>query len=504
MSTVEGCVDRISTTEISGWVWDRASPQSRLEVRIEVDGVIAARVSANRLRPDLKAIGKGDGQYGFLAIFERPIEISRTNVQCLAGAENYSLLAAGDAFAGQKIAAPAKLIEHRGAKTRVGLIAPSPRVSDAFMHSAEHLFAHSGQNTGNFAFTHALFEHLRPNVTLLHWHERPEVVREKCDVLLIACANQLGPHSDMTVWADALEKFQLPAVGIGLGAQAPEMTGYVTLTQGTRRWLDVMASLSPSSHPNLGLRGDFTLSQLEHFGLGDRGAVMGCPSNFINYDSMLYDTLRMKYSAARAERIGVAAGLRHFGHIVEIERNLARLVTATKGSYIAQSELNMIRLARNEFDSIDTAELRLIRDYISPGSTLDEFELWCKRHATCFIDAPSWLEAMRNYDFVAGARFHGVMLAIQAGTPGGVVAHDSRTAELCQTTCIPYKDYRELPDEFDENDLAHLFPFDESGYRASRQRLLAQYAGILTAAGIQPNREFMKLCADMPAHIEAR
>ena len=51
---------------------------------------------------------------------------------------------------------------------------------------------------------------------------------------------------------------------------------------------------------------------------------------------------------------------------------------------------------------------------------------------------------MRKFDFVVGPRFHGVMLAMQAGIPGGVIAHDSRTLELCQTMGIPVRDHKEI------------------------------------------------------------
>lgn len=378
---------------------------------------------------------------------------------------------------------------------KVGLIAPSLSVPDAFANKSEHLFGLSGNNTGNFAFVHAIFQHLLPNVEIFPWHTRAEIVRERCEIIVVACANQLGAHSDLGGWASALEQFDLPVVGIGLGAQAKERDGFVNLTGGTRRWLDVMAAMAPSSAPNLGLRGDFTLRQLEHFGLGNRGAVMGCPSNLINGRSELYAELSSKVSKNKIERLAVAGGTRHVPMVAEIEQNLVRLMIVTNGSYIVQADLDMIRIARGEFDSIDAGELDKIRAYILPKSTIDEFKLWCKQHALCFIDAASWMEAIRNYDFAAGARFHGVMLAIQAGTPGGVVAHDSRTAEMCDTMLIPFKTYSELGTEIRIEDLISLFPFDANQYRIRRGALAREYISILSSAGIKAGSDLVKIGA---------
>ncbi len=81
------------------------------------------------------------------------------------------------------------------------------------------------------------------------------------------------------------------------------------------------------------------------------------------------------------------------------------------------------------------------------------------------------------------------MLAIQAGTPGGVIAHDSRTAELCQTMAIPYREGRDMPGDFRLDTLRRLFPFDVAKYAATRERLRRAYVGLLRGCGIEPNRQ---------------
>ena len=174
-------------------------------------------------------------------------------------------------------------------------------------------------------------------------------------------------------------------------------------------------------------------------------------------------------------------------NFVSEKRALADIVEATSGLYVAQSEIDMIRMARGEWDTMDPATFKAMRAYIRPDLSDDAFRLWCKRHATCFADATSWLELMRNFDFVVGPRFHGVMLAMQAGTPGGVIAHDSRTHEMCETMEIPVRMHSDMPARFLPSDLTALFPFQTAAYDHRRSELAGRYADMLIAAGIEPS-----------------
>ena len=377
---------------------------------------------------------------------------------------------------------------------KVALIAPQRRVEDSYRHSSEYLFRKSGANTGNFAFVHALWSHLSPQVEIFPWEASPDALRERCDVIVMACANQLGPHSNLEQLAIMFERAKLPILAIGLGAQASELGEAVELTAGTRRWLDVVAAHAPSKAPNIGVRGEFSREQVERSGVRDRALVTGCPSNFINPAPLLADALEKRYRPPDPiERVAVPAGLHHWAKLGPLERALADIVEATSGAYIAQSEIDMIRMARGEWDAMDPATFRSIRGYIRPTLSDDAFRAWCKRYATCFSDATSWMESMRTFDFVAGTRFHGVMLAMQAGTPGGVIAHDSRTLEMCETMAIPVRMHHDMPAKFQPSDLPSLFEFQAGAYTRKRSELAGRYAYMLLAAGIEPNEGLLGL-----------
>ncbi len=378
---------------------------------------------------------------------------------------------------------------------RIGLLAPSRRYEDSFLHPSEALFRASGDNLGNFAFVEALWRHLSPEATILPWRVTAEEAREKCDLLVFAAANQLGAHHDLGWFATHLEKIGLPIVVVGLGAQAPNMASLVQLTAGTERWVRLLAAQAPTRRPNIGVRGEFTRRALEKLGLGDCAAITGCPSNFLNDQPDFYAVLKRRFDKRRIERLAVAAGSRHFGATRDIERRLARLVEATGGAYVAQADLDMVRLARGESERSEPAERQAIREFIAPDRSAEDFELWRQRHATCFTDATSWMEAMRGFDFAVGARFHGVMLAVQAGVPGGVIAHDSRTLELCQTTGVPVRLASEIPADLGLADLHALFDLDIAAFAATRERMRRVYVDLLRGAGIEPSPRLTTLQA---------
>jgi hypothetical protein len=98
LRALEGFVEGIFPKEISGWARDADAPDVRQEIRIEVDGAIVGRTIANIFRPDLLAKGKGDGKYGFRAILDRPMLISRDNFRCLAGEHDDPLKIVVDAL----------------------------------------------------------------------------------------------------------------------------------------------------------------------------------------------------------------------------------------------------------------------------------------------------------------------------------------------------------------------------------------------------------------------
>jgi hypothetical protein len=373
---------------------------------------------------------------------------------------------------------------------RIAIFSGAYHVQDSFEKKSQHLLDRSGGNTGNFAFSSSLYWHLSAmaeKVDIVPWDVSVDRVKNDYDLVVFACANQLGIHTDLGSVAARLELIGLPILAIGLGAQADDLTKNVELSPGTRRWVDVLAAHAPSRHANIGVRGKYTLEQLDRLGLGERAVVTGCPSNFIGSNPKLGASLKRAWTAPSANRIAVAAGLPYWPELSALERQLVEMVERTDGIYIGQHDIDMIQICRDEYEDIPRERYERIHRYLAPKKSEQEFKRFCRKYAACFIDAGSWMEAIRKFDFVVGARFHGIMLAIQAGVPGAVITHDSRTQELCQTLAIPSKHYSAIKGGLNENNVRDVFEFDEQAYTRTRSSLSAAFIKILEGAGLSPS-----------------
>jgi hypothetical protein len=370
------------------------------------------------------------------------------------------------------------------------VIDSNPFVEDYFRKNAATLLDDVGGNTGNLAFRYGVFRQLQ-NPVLLPWNATDDMIRRSGDVIVLALANQLGSHTDLGSQARRLKSIGLPVVGLGLGGQAKTDAQDINLTDGTKSWLETIAALAPSGHANIGVRGQYTFDQIAKLGFPVSASVIGCPSNFINLTDDIADQVGKGFKR-KISRIAVAAGIPHVAFLAHIEQNLADIVTQTGGAYIVQHGLEMLRLSRNEFQQLGPELFAFCKRYIYPAATDEQFELWCSQYAYSFFDVRAWMDFLRRFDFVIGTRFHGVMLAIQAGVPAGCIAHDSRTLELCKTMGVPVCDYKNINGPITKNNILDYFSYDDGAFRDTRRNLCRRYVDILQSAEIQPAETLMR------------
>ena len=67
-----GRIDIADAGRVSGWAWDQACPEHRLEIQIWHEQELLGTTVADRERADLKRNGIGDGCHAFLFRLERP------------------------------------------------------------------------------------------------------------------------------------------------------------------------------------------------------------------------------------------------------------------------------------------------------------------------------------------------------------------------------------------------------------------------------------------------
>ena len=377
--------------------------------------------------------------------------------------------------------------------TRPVILGAMPYVYDYYRKSATALLDETGGNTGNLAFRFAIATQL-VSPAILPWHASIANIRAAGDLIVLPLANQLGAHTQLGSQVERLQQIGLPILGLGLGAQAKSSSEDIVLDPGTKAWLETLVMRAPTAGPNLGVRGPYTAEQIAKQGFPRAALVTGCPSNFINSQDDIASSIAAGFKR-KIRHIAVAAGIPYIPILANIERSLAEIVTATTGAYIVQHGLEMIRLARGEFDLMAPETFAICKKYISPASTDDEFKTWCRTYAYAFLDVRAWMDFLRRFDFVVGTRIHGIMLAIQAGVPAGCIAHDSRTMELCTTMGLPVCHYTDIRAPLTRDNLLDYFNFDPDHYRETRRRLCANYLSILASAGVRASEGLIKLAS---------
>lgn len=375
--------------------------------------------------------------------------------------------------------------------TKIALLCDNTNMGLYGIRTTDELYRRCGMNTGNLVFIDAILSQIIDPITVVPWNAKAEAYRD-IDIVIIPCANQLGNHTDLGGPAKVLREVGKPIVAIGLGAQANAIGVDITLTEGTTDWINVIGNSRPvSGMPNIYTRGPYTSAQLARFGVSD-AVPGGCPSHFTNPAADLGERIHARWSKLEAPReLTVAGGHQEWAATRIIEQQLIALMQDSQcfGQYVVQSEIDLVHIARKDFEHVSPDTLNTIRSYLTPHYTLDEFKAWCSVYARAFFDVPAWMDTLRNCDLTIGPRYHGVALAIQAERMGVTVAIDSRTQELCMETGVPYLTAKELKDKpLTRSTLKSLIQFDPELYdrqRASKAQLFIKF---LEGNGIQPAR----------------
>lgn len=324
-------------------------------------------------------------------------------------------------------------------KKRIGLI-PNLGDIESFSKnrlayaSAEEIMQVTGGNTGNIAFVHGIQSLLDYQCTRMSWGTPADWVRDNIDLIVVACANQLGEHVDLATWAKKLEEFNKPIALIGIGVQSDNKSVYPKLPEGTIRFLNLVNQLKPNGVVNIATRGNFTSKFLTTLGYDSIPA--GCPSLHISKIENLGGKILDFQNKTQVKKISIAAGNPWHGKSSKLERVLTDIVDAYSGAYVLQHPTSMLALALGE--KVNLTEGQIAGFLSAYGQKFDKESLteWYRRNAVFFVDAGNWIQFYKRFDLILGPRYHGVALAVQAARPGTVITIDSRTEELCDQTGI--------------------------------------------------------------------
>ncbi|ASK64714.1 hypothetical protein CFK39_01380 [Brachybacterium avium] len=298
-------------------------------------------------------------------------------------------------------------------------------VADAF-HTLDHNLL--GTNSGNLIYgaaAHKLFSTrdtvVEPNHYRINGAYAAEVNAEY-DGFILPLANAFRPNFEdqLRRTADFLERLTIPFVMLSGGAQLP-LDGDPSELKAMEPTVKRFARAVLNGSSALTVRGEMTADYLHSLGFKDV-LVVGCPSltlhgpgHRVEMPEALEAGAQVAYNMETKDPFGgdlIADAEQHY-----------------RATYVPQ-EHGTLELMLWATSPYETADPRLPLERSHSQFTAARAEM--------FIDAYPWIDRLSQMDFSFGARAHGNIAAVLAGTPSVMLAHDSRTLELARYHGIPY------------------------------------------------------------------
>lgn len=364
---------------------------------------------------------------------------------------------------------------------------PDYRTKASFMRAARGI-----TNTGNYLIGEGAMDALpRDRSTFIpFWHflnnlENPEFfrqVREDFDVCVFTAANLIRRDLSAEFEALVLERIGLPVIVLGIGIQRQSDLGE-PLPEGTQTFISLLAERNAFVFARGEATAQFLQSQDVH-----NAKACGCPSMY-----HLSENVVRAWKATKQCRLGPSSRLvfsGYFGHESHFHtaRDINRLVEAgAECAYVLQDEMVTYGLEIGGDDNavaFDPASGRMIAPLHFPHQEKIRADL--KLH--CFFDTNQWRAWLSCWSFALQRRFHGSMVALQAGVPSLMIALDDRMREMLDFIGFPYLNLNDWIDQSSKADFLNSF-MDQLNVSAIldkySQRELA-FRAFLRDAGVAP------------------
>ena len=292
-----------------------------------------------------------------------------------------------------------------------------------------------GDNVGNLVFSQATYRLLATRDTVVSTSRlsngNAQQINAKYDHLVIPLANafRVSFLSGLDALSDLIERLTIPVSVVSVGAQATVEGSYkhaADIAPSVRRFVRAVLDRSPT----IGVRGEFTRDYIRDLGFGDEHVeVVGCPSLYM-YGPNLSVKKKVEALTERSRiALNVSPYVKSIGPVA-----LDHAQRYPNLSYLAQNRDTLALLLYGTYPEVNHRK----NSAVGVPVTL-EHPLIREDRVRFFLDPYSWIASLADYDFSFGTRIHGNIVAVLAGTPGLVLAHDSRTLELAEYHHIPWR-----------------------------------------------------------------
>ncbi|HJG81335.1 MAG TPA: polysaccharide pyruvyl transferase family protein [Brevibacterium senegalense] len=294
-------------------------------------------------------------------------------------------------------------------------------------------------NSGNVAFPFGLFRNLMSDTTAVDsdWYgarlPEPEEVNEQYDAYILPMANDFGGHfkGEMTRMTRFIERLTIPVVVVGIGgafALDDTFDSPKPFDSVAKRFVEAVLERSSL----IGLRGEITGRYLESLGFTEdrHFRVIGDPTLYNLGRELSIRPFEYRPDLKIAYNMTPKAPQEALAFLTKLPESFpdATYIPQDFGDF-SKLYSGMVDVTANPFrDTVDNYPNSLAHTPFRTGNL------------RFYLDAPSWISDMREFDLSIGTRIHGNILPTHAGTPSLTLMYGSRLTELA--------DYHHLPRMF--------------------------------------------------------
>jgi hypothetical protein len=293
-------------------------------------------------------------------------------------------------------------------------------------------------NVGNYLFSYSTYRALHlpgnelvSNSTLSETRpsdaETAARVNDEFDAFVVPLANAFrrGFVRRLDHLTGLVEQLRIPVTVVGVGAQAGlelDSSDLDDIAPSVRRFVAAVLERSAS----IGVRGEFTADYLLGLGFPSSAVdIIGCPSLFLRGPGWSLPEAPAPIEDETPVALNLTEGVPGLGDwVMELTRRHPRLV------HVNQDKKDLRLMLWGEEHAQET----------DPGIPLrPDHPLVTEDRIRFPVEAWTWLEYLKDFDFATGTRLHGNVAALLAGVPAVLLAHDSRTLELAEYHDLPFR-----------------------------------------------------------------
>ncbi|MEI3607582.1 polysaccharide pyruvyl transferase family protein [Pseudogracilibacillus sp. SE30717A] len=310
-----------------------------------------------------------------------------------------------------------------------------------------------GGNVGNLIYAYSIYRTLmteNTNIVPDYYNTDPnraDEINEKYDAYVIPLADAFRPNFIPLLrrYTKLIKKLKIPVYVIGVGLRAPFEP---KLDEGFPYDEDVKDFVSAVLEKSeiIGLRGEITSQYLTKLGFreGVDHTVIGCPSMY-TFGRKL--NIR-ETNITKESMVCVNSSMTS-------PKNVLDFITRSMGDYpnhyfIPQWLKEMI-LVYAGAPSLSEKDENYPAKMSSPA--------YMNNRVRFFLNAPTWIDFMRQADLSFGARLHGNVTATIAGTPSIIIPKDARMRELAEYHNLTSVWWNDITDETRLEDLVEKVDF---------------------------------------------